>query len=157
MGVVSSAGIGHAPLWSAIVNGQSSLRPAAELASTFARYGFDLGEYTGYVGAPTIDELETYLFAHDIGLPDGHLFTAQPLIAASQALREAGLDGDRSSVGLSLGTNFGQLGLLEQLVHQRRAQRVEDLPVEKVAAYPFPAVARLLAHRFGLRGPSMVF
>jgi 3-oxoacyl-(acyl-carrier-protein) synthase len=157
MGVVSSAGIGQAPLWSAIEDGRSSLRPAAELASTFARHGFDPGEYAGYVGAPTVDELETYLSAHDIGLPDGHLFTAQPLIAAHQALREAGLEGGRSSVGLSLGTNFGQLGLLEQLVRQRRDQRLDDLSVEDVAAYPFPSVARLLARRFGLRGPSMVF
>ena len=53
MGIVSPAGIGQAPLWRAIVEGRTSLRPAAELASTFARFGFDPGDYTGYVGAPT--------------------------------------------------------------------------------------------------------
>src|SRR5262249_53863107 len=116
MGIVSPAGIGQAPLWAAIVEGRSSLRPAAGLAHTFARYGFDLGEYAGYVGAPTVEEIDAYLLAHDVTLPGGELFAAQPLIAAREALHEAGLDGAQPSVGLSLGTNFGQLGLLEQMV-----------------------------------------
>jgi 3-oxoacyl-[acyl-carrier-protein] synthase II len=157
MGIVSPAGIGPAPLWEAIVEGRSSLRPAAELAHTFARYGLDLGEYAGYVGAPTIEEIEADLAAHDVGLPGGELFAAQPLIAAREALREANLEGDRSSVGLSLGTNFGQLGLLEELVRQRRMQGLDRVPARRVTAYPFPAVSRLLARRFGLRGPSTVF
>jgi 3-oxoacyl-[acyl-carrier-protein] synthase II len=157
LGIVSPAGIGQAPLWSAIVEGRTSLRPAAELATTFARSGFDPGEYTGYVGAPAIEDLDAYAAAHDLGLDDGELFATQPLIAAREALREAGLDRDRSSTGLSLGSNFGQLGLLEQLVRRRRAEGVQALPARTVAAYPFPAVARLLARRFGLRGPSIVF
>jgi len=157
MGIVSPAGIGQAPLWAAIVEGRSSLRPAAELAHTFARYGFDLGEYAGYVGAPTIEEIEAYLLAHDVTLPGGELFAAQPLIAAREALHEAELAGAGVSVGLSLGTNFGQLGLLEQLVRQRREQGLDQVPAERIAHYPFPTVARLLARRFGLRGPSMVF
>src|SRR4029450_1472348 len=61
-----------------------------------------------------------------------------------------------SPVGLSLGSNFGQLGLLEQLVRRRRAGGLGELPLGTIAAYPFPAVAPLLAHRLGLRGPSMV-
>src|SRR5262245_35115940 len=114
MGLVSPAGIGQAPLWNAIVDGRTSLRPVAELATTFARYGFDPGEYTGYVGAPTIEELDAYAAEHDVGLTDGELFAAQPVIAAREALREARLDRDRAAVGLSLGSNFAQLGLLEQ-------------------------------------------
>src|SRR4029450_5298578 len=62
-----------------------------------------------------------------------------------------------SPVGLSLGSNFGQLCLLEHLGRRRRAGGLGELPLGTIAAYPFPAVARLLAHRFGLRGPSMVF
>src|SRR5215470_17415655 len=157
MGIVSPAGIGQAPLWAAIAEGRSSLRPAAELAHTFARYGFDLGEYAGYVGAPTAEEIDAYLLAHDISLSGGALFAAQPLIAARAALHEAELDGARASVGLSLGTNFGQLGLLEQMVRQRREQGLQEVAPEMVAAYPFSTVARLLTRRFGLRGPSMVF
>jgi len=109
------------------------------------------------VGAPTIAELDAYASAHDLGLGDGDLFAIQPLIAAREALSEAGLDRDRAHVGLALGTNFGQLGLLEQLVRRRRAGGLDDLPARAVAAYPFPTVARLLARRFGLRGPSVVF
>src|SRR5262245_5828794 len=157
MGIVSPAGIGQAPLWAAITDGRSSLRPVAELAATFARSSFDPGEYAGYRGAPSIEEIEAYLCAHDVALPDGELFAAQALIAAREALHEALLVGDRSSVGLSLGTNFGQLGLLEQLVRRRRAQSLDDVPAARIAAVRFPAVARLLAQRFGLRGPSMVF
>ena len=157
MGIVSPAGIGQAPLWNAIVEGRTSLRPAAELATTFARYGFDPGEYTGYVGAPTIEEIDAYASAHDVGLTDGELFAAQPVIAAREALREAGLDRDGAAVGLSLGSNFGQLGLLEQLVRRRRAGGLPDVPAGTVTAYPFPAVARALTRRFGLRGPSVVF
>ncbi len=157
MGIVSPAGIGQAPLWRAIVEGRTSLRPAAELATTFARYGFDPGDYAGHVGAPTIEELDAYAAAHDLGFADDELFAAQPLIAAREALHEAGLDRDRAAAGLSLGSNFGQLGLLEQLVRRRRAGGLDELPVRTVAAYPFPAVARLLTHRFGLRGPSVVF
>jgi 3-oxoacyl-[acyl-carrier-protein] synthase II len=58
---------------------------------------------------------------------------------------------------LSLGTNFGQLGLLEQLVRRRHAEGLDAVPASTVAAYPFPAVPRLLTRRFGLRGPSIVF
>jgi 3-oxoacyl-[acyl-carrier-protein] synthase II len=158
MGIVSPAGVGPAPLWAAVVEGRTCLRPAAELATTFARSDFDPGDYAGYVGAPAAEELDAYLAAHDIALPDGEVFATQPLIAAREALREAGLEGDdRRVLGLSLGTNFGQLGLLEQLVRQRRARGLEDLPAETIAAYPFASVARLLALRFGLRGPSTVF
>src|SRR5262245_42109095 len=144
MGIVSPAGIGEAPLWSAIVEGRSSLRPAAELAPTFARYGFDPGEYEGYVGVPTIEELEAYASAHDVALGDGELFAAQPVIAAGEALSEAGLDRNGAAVGLSLGSNFGQHGLLEQLVRRRRAGGLDDVPPRTVATYPFPAVARVL-------------
>jgi 3-oxoacyl-[acyl-carrier-protein] synthase II len=157
MGIVSPAGIGLAPLWKAIVEGRTSLRPVAELATTFARYGFDPGEYDGYVGAPTIEELDAYASTHDVALGDGELFATQPLIAAREALREAGLDRNHADVGLSLGTNFGQLGLLEQLVRRRRAGGLQELPPGMVAAYPFPTVAGLLTRRFGLRGPSIVF
>src|SRR5262245_23922524 len=157
MGIVSPAGIGEAPLWSAIVEGRSSLRSVAELAPTFARYGFDPGEYEGYVGAPTIEELDAYASAHDVGLGNGELFAAQPVIAAREALGAAGLDAAGPAVGLSLGSNFGQLGLLEQLVRRRRAGALDDVPPRTLASYPFPAVARLLTRRFGLRGPSMVF
>src|SRR5262249_42343556 len=128
MGIVSPAGIGEAPLWSAIVEGRSSLRSVAELAPTFARYGFDPGEYKGYVGAPTIEELDAYASAHDVGLGNGELFAAQPMIAAREALCAAGLDRDGAAVGLSLGSNFGQLGLLEQLVRRRRAGALDDVP-----------------------------
>src|SRR5262249_47547488 len=124
---------------------------------TFARYGFDPGEYEGYVGVPTIEELDVYAAAHDVALGDGELFAAQPVIAAGEALSEAGLDRDGAAVGLSLGSNFGQLGLLEQLVRRRRAGALDDVPPRTVATYPFPAVARVLTRRFGLRGPSMVF
>src|SRR5262249_46831918 len=127
MGLVSPAGIGQAPLWNAIVEGRTSLRPAAEFATTFARYGFDPGEYTGYVGAPLIEELAAYASAHDVALADGELFAAQPVIAAREALREAGLDRDGAGVGLSLGSNFAQLGLLEQLVRRRRAGGLDDV------------------------------
>jgi 3-oxoacyl-[acyl-carrier-protein] synthase II len=157
MGIVSPAGIGQAPLWSAIVEGRTTLRPVAELATTFARYGFDPGDYGGYVGAPTIEELDAYGVAHDLGLADDELFAVQPLIAAREALHEAGLGRDRAAVGLSLGSNFGQLGLLEQLVRRRGAGGLDAVPAGTVAAYPFPAVARLLAKRLGLRGPSLVF
>src|SRR5262249_35011715 len=157
LGIVSPAGIGDAPLWSAIVEGRTCLRPAAELAMTFARSGFDPGEYTGYVGAPTIEELDAYAAAHDLALADGESFAIQPLIAAREALRAAGLDGDASTTGLSLGTNFGQLGLLEQLVRRRRAEGLQAVPASTVVTYPFPAVPRLLTRRFGLRGPSIVF
>ncbi len=157
MGIVSPAGIGQAPLWAAIVDGRAALRPVAEFATTFARYGFDPGDYAGYLGAPTVEELDAYVSAHDVALTEGELFAVQPLIAAREALREAGLDRKGPPVGLSLGSNFGQLGLLEQLVRRRRAGGPGELPVGTIAAYPFPAVARLLAHRFGLRGPSMVF
>jgi 3-oxoacyl-[acyl-carrier-protein] synthase II len=157
MGIVSPAGIGQEPLWNAIVEGRTSLRPAAELAPTFARYGFDPGEYEGYVGAPTIEELDAYAAAHDVALGDGALFAVQPVIAAREALGEAGLDRDAAAVGLSLGSNFGQLGLLEQLVRRRRAGALDDVTPTTLATYPFPAVARVLTRRFGLRGPSMVF
>src|SRR5262245_17417621 len=157
MGVVSPAGIGQAPLWNAIVEGRTMLRPMAQLATTFARAGFDPGEYAGYVGAVTVEELDAYCAAHDLDLADGEAFAVQPLIAAREALREAGLTRDRSAVGLSLGTNFGQLGLLEELVRRRRAGGVEALPPPMIAAYPFSTVARLVARRFGLRGPSAVF
>src|SRR6516162_2226368 len=108
MGLVSPAGIGQAPLWNAIVEGRTSLRPVAELAATFARYGFDPGEYAGYVGALAIEELDAYASGHDVALTDAELFAAQPVIAAGEALREAGLDRDRAAVGLSLGSNFAQ-------------------------------------------------
>ena len=157
MGLVSPAGIGQGPLWQAIVEGKTSLRPVAELATTFARYRFDPWEYAGYVGAPTIEELDAYASAHDLAMDDGGLFAVQPLIAAHEALRDAGLDRDRAGVGLSLGTNFGQLGVLEQLVRRRRATSLQELAPGMVAAYPFPTVSRLLTRRFGLRGPSMVF
>jgi len=158
MGIVSPAGVGQAPLWAAVVEGRTCLRPAAELAATFARADFDPGDYGGYVGAPAVEALDAYLAMHDLALTDGEAFAAQPLIAAREALREAGLEGDdRRPLGLSLGTNFGQLGLLEQLVRRRRAGGLEDLPAAAIAAYPFPSVARLLARRFGLRGPSMTF
>src|SRR5215813_12402252 len=101
IGVVSPAGIGQAPLWAAILEGRTSLRPVADLATTFARYGFDPGEYAGYVGAPAIEDLDAYAVAHDLGLGDGEFFAIQPLIAAREALREAGLDRDRSATGLS--------------------------------------------------------
>jgi 3-oxoacyl-[acyl-carrier-protein] synthase II len=42
-------------------------------------------------------------------------------------------------------------------VRSRRAGGLPDVPAGTVAAYPFPAVARLLTRRFGLRGPSVVF
>jgi len=157
MGLVSPAGIGQAPLWNAIVEGRTSLRPAAELATTFARYGFDPGEYAGYVGAPTIEELDAYASAHDVSLADGELLAAQPVIAAREALHEAGLDRHGVGVGLSLGSNFAQLGLLEQLVRRRRAGGLDDVQPRTVATYRFPAVAGVLTRRFGLRGPSMVF
>src|SRR5262249_38750470 len=80
---------------------------------------------------------------------------AQPLIAAKEALREAGLERDGAAVGLSLGSNFGQLGLLEQLVRRRRAGALDDVRPMTVATYPFPAVARALTRRFGLRGPRL--
>src|SRR4029434_6131852 len=101
LGIVSPAGIGQAPLWSAIVEGRTSLRPAAELATTFARYGFDPGEYTGYVGAPAIEDLDAYVAAHDLGLDDGELFATQPLIAAREALVHARLRGGLSSPAVS--------------------------------------------------------
>jgi 3-oxoacyl-[acyl-carrier-protein] synthase II len=158
MGIVSPAGVGQAPLWAAVEEGRTCLRPAAELAATFARSDFDPGDYAGYVGAPAAEELDAYLAAHDIALPDGEVFATQPLIAAREALHEAGLAGDdRRALGLALGTNFGQLGLLEQLVRRRRARGLEDLPAETIASYPFASVARLLALRFGLGGPSTVF
>src|SRR5262245_24764362 len=157
LGLVSPAGIGQAPLWDAIVQGRTSLRPVAELAPTFARYSFDPGEYEGWVGAPTIEELDAYRSAHDVALGDDELFAAQPTIAAREALCEAGLERDGAAVGLSLGSNFGQLGLLEQLVRRRRAGALDDISPRTVATYPFPAVARALTRRFGLRGPSMVF
>ena len=157
MGIVSPAGIGQAPLWDAIVQGRTSLRPVAELAPTFARYGFDPGEYGGWVGAPTIEELDAYRSAHDVALGDDELFAAQPMVAAREALCEAGLERDGAAVGLSLGSNFGQLGLLEELVRRRRAGALDDVRQRTLATYPFPAVARALTRRFGLRGPSMVF
>jgi 3-oxoacyl-[acyl-carrier-protein] synthase II len=157
MGIVSPAGIGETPLWAAIVEGRTTLRPVAELATTFARYGFDPGDYAGYVGAPMVEELDAYVAAHELALEHDEYFAVQPLIAAREALHAAGLEGDGRGVGLSLGSNFGQLGLLEQLVRQRRRGGLDGLPARTVAAYPFPAVARLLSRRFGLRGPSMVF
>src|ERR1700745_1326394 len=89
IGIVSPAGIGQAPLWRAIVEGRTSLRPVAELATAFARFGFDPGDYAGYVGAPTIEEIDSYAAAHDLGLTESELFAAQPLIAAREALGEA--------------------------------------------------------------------
>jgi 3-oxoacyl-[acyl-carrier-protein] synthase II len=157
MGIVSPAGIGQAPLWSAIVEARTTLRPAAELATTFSRFGFDPGEYTGYVGAPTIEELDAYASTHDVALADDALFAAQPVIAAREALRQAGLDRHGAAVGLSLGSNFGQLGLLERLVRCRDARGLSDVPAGTVTSYPFPAVAGLLTRSFGLRGPSMMF
>src|SRR5262249_15115401 len=107
MGIVSPAGIGEAPLWSAILEARTSLRPVAELAPTFARYGFDPGEYEGWVGAPTIEELDAYRSAHDVAPEDGELFAAQPLIAAREALGEAGLRRARGAAGPPLGHHLG--------------------------------------------------
>src|SRR5262249_7495179 len=152
-----AGGMGEGARWSGIVEARTSLRPVAELAPTFARYSFDPGEYEGWVGAPTIEELDAYRSAHDVAPEDGELFAAQPLIAAREALREAGLERDGAAAGLSLGSNFGQLGLLEQLIRRRRAGALDDVRPKTVATYPFPGVVRALSRRFGLRGPSIVF
>src|SRR4029453_15488089 len=133
LGIVSPAGIGEAPLWSAIIEGRTSLRPAAGLATTLARPRFDPGEYTGYVGAPTIEELDAYAVTHDLALADGESFAVQPLIAAREALGAAGLGRDPPATGWSRGTNFGQLGLLEQLVRRRRAEGLPAVPASTVA------------------------
>jgi 3-oxoacyl-(acyl-carrier-protein) synthase len=57
---------------------------------------------------------------------------------------------------LSLGSNFGQLGILEALRRQKQ-QGSQDLPREGLAAYPFHGTTRFLADRFGLGGPRLVF
>src|SRR5262249_57044486 len=101
----------------------------------------------GSVGVRTIEALESYASAHDVALGDGELFAAQPVIAAGEALSEAGLDRDGAAVGLSLGSNFGQLGLLEQLVRRRRAGALDDVQPRTVAADPFPAGGRGLHRR----------
>src|SRR4029453_5694942 len=89
LGIVSPAGIGEAPLWSAIIEGRTSLRPAAELATTFAPSGFDPGGSTGRVGPPPIEEPDAYAVTHDLALADGESFAVQPLIAAREALGAA--------------------------------------------------------------------
>jgi 3-oxoacyl-[acyl-carrier-protein] synthase II len=157
MGLASPAGIGPELLWDAVAAGRSCLRPATAFAETFARYGYDLSEYEGYLGALDIEAIDAYLSRNDFRIEDKEILIAQTLIATREALRAGGLGDDRSAVGLSVGTNFGQLALLEDLVRRRRAGGTESLPPDEVLAYPFHTVPRLLARRFGLEGPNMVF
>lgn len=152
LGVVSPVGLDVASSWSSILAGRSGVVPITD---------FDASGFRAQIAAPVKDFDPTlYLSAKEARRND--LFIQYGFAAASQALRQAGLDqmaqqdpalADR--MGVFLGSGIGGLPLIEETHHVLQTQGARRISPFFVPGGIINMVAGLVAIHYGLRGPNL--
>jgi 3-oxoacyl-[acyl-carrier-protein] synthase II len=147
LGVVTALGCKVEELWNRVCNGESGIRGIT---------GFDPSQFRCRIGGEVSDwSTEGYVSAKDAKKLDR--FTQFALVAAIDAVRDAGLDFDREDLercGVILGSGIG--GLLEiEVQHTRLLNKGPD----KVSAFTIPklmanAAAAQVSIQYGLHGPN---
>ncbi len=147
LGAVTSLGCQVEDLWQRICRGESGIR---EIRS------FDTTGFKVRIGGEIVDwNTDGYLPAKEAKRLD--LFTQYAIVAATDAVRDSGLDfsqEDPFACGVILGTGVGGLHEIEAQ-HTRLLEKGPD----KVSAFTIPklmvnAACGQISIQFGLRGPS---
>jgi 3-oxoacyl-(acyl-carrier-protein) synthase len=144
MGVVSPVGLNVADFWSALLRGESGIRPLTRFPTT--DYAFSAGgEVRGFALPPPLAAAGA----------DADLATQFMLAAAAEALRQAGLPGtsDPAAGAVVVSTNFGGILAGERLLahaHGKGPATGRDF-----AEYGFQTCADRVARAWALAGPRV--
>lgn len=149
LGMVSPVGNDVASSWESICAGKSGIGPIDR---------FDATDFNTRIGGAIKNlDLESYLSPKDARKMDA--FIHYGIAAASQAVKDSGLDGeevcDPERVGIAIGSGIGGLEYIE-----RNVLVLEDKGPRKVSPFFVPAsvinmVAGNVAIRFGFKGPNI--
>jgi len=149
LGAVTSIGTGREAFWQAACAGRSGVRPITH---------FDAKDYRVRIASYVYDfDPTSVLPQREVRRIDR--YAQLGLVAADQAVRDAGIDFSREDVergGAIIGTGIGGIQEIEDqriVLLERGPDRVSPFTIPKLMAN---AVAGLVAIRHGLRGPNAV-
>jgi 3-oxoacyl-[acyl-carrier-protein] synthase II len=149
MGAITAVGDNVPAFWHAALEGRSGVRPITR---------FDVSEYPWQVAA-MVDELDVTRHLDIREARRTHRFVQLAMMAAHQALDDAGLDlstVDPYRVGIEIGTGVAGIGLIEDealVLHREGYRRVNPLIVP--AFIPNMAACHTAIH-LGIKGPANV-
>jgi 3-oxoacyl-[acyl-carrier-protein] synthase II len=147
LGIVSPVGIGVAAAWGTILAGRSGIGPitrfdASTLPSRIA------GEVKNF-------EVGKYLSAKEARRYD--TFTHYGLVAAMEAIREAGIEqytGDKERVGVCIGSGIGGLPLIEETKEAYLQHGVRKVSPFFVPGSIINMLSGLVSIQYGFQGPN---
>jgi 3-oxoacyl-[acyl-carrier-protein] synthase II len=143
-GAVSPLGVGVAAFWQGLLDGRCGLKPIRSFdASAFG--GGPAGEVEGF------DAVQLLSPDEQTRLDRASQYS---IVAAREALREAGLDlarQDRSRIGIILGTTLGAMALGEEYV--RGSKSGTPFEARQLLHFPYYALAIRVARELDVCGP----
>ena len=157
LGIVCPLGVGIEPVWHRLLNGASGIG----LINTFNSDAL-ASRIAGLVPAGRDPDhhldCDAWLTARE--QHEMPRFSQLALIAASQAIEDAGWkpdrEEDRNATGVSIGSGCGGLGVLHESIVRIRQTAGEHLPSDFLQRSMINQVAQDIAGRFGFLGPRRV-
>jgi 3-oxoacyl-[acyl-carrier-protein] synthase II len=149
LGVVSPVGIGRDAFFGSLLAGRSGIR---RLTSAFA------SSLVSRIGGEVDFDPAAHFPKPKLALLDR--FSQFALVAAAEALRDAGIAGDdprKARAGVYLGTGFGGAHSIESSYADLFAQGKDRLPPYTVIRVMNNAATAHISIDSGLRGPSLTF
>ena len=148
LGIVSPVGIGLDASWSSIVEGRSGIGPITR----FDASGFPVriaGEVKGF-------DVSQWLSAKESRRYD--TFVHYGLVAAMEAIRDAGLDGwngDKERAGVCIGSGIGGLPMIEDTHEAYRSGGLRKVSPFFVPGTIINMISGLLSIHYGYKGPNL--
>jgi len=147
LGIVSPVGIGVATAWGTILAGRSGIGPITRFDPS-ALPSRIAGEVKNF-------EVGKYLSAKEARRYD--TFTHYGLVAAMEAIREAGLEqytGDNERVGVCIGSGIGGLPLIEETNEAYLQHGVRKVSPFFVPGSIINMLSGLVSIQYGFQGPN---
>ncbi|MEO8486284.1 MAG: beta-ketoacyl-ACP synthase II [Betaproteobacteria bacterium] len=148
LGIVSPVGIGRDAAWASILAGRSGIGPITR----FDASGFPVriaGEVKGF-------DVSQWLSAKEARRYD--TFVHYGLVAAMEAIRDAGLDGwtgDKERAGVCIGSGIGGLPMIEETHAAYMAGGLRKVSPFFVPGTIINMTSGLLSIHYGYKGPNL--
>jgi 3-oxoacyl-[acyl-carrier-protein] synthase II len=148
LGIISPVGIGVATAWEAILAGRSGIGPITRFdASAYPTR--IAGEVKGFVVGDHLSAKEARRY---------DTFIHYGLVAASEAIRDAGLEGyagDRERYGVSIGSGIGGLPMIEETALALAAGGLRKVSPFFVPGSIINMISGLVSIHYGYKGPNL--
>jgi len=146
IGVVSSIGIGKDEFWKALIEGKSGISEIESFSTT---------EFPTHRGGE-IKNFRPEQFIPKEKIPKLGRASQLAVAAAYLAIKDADLDIDKESTGVSMGTTMGETQVLEKLNEAWVRRGADALEVDGIRKLPTDLMSANIANEFGLSACAFI-